>query len=62
MKVDDDNNDIPVDVTFGVHSKSAIKNTIAARNLEIAFESRFSFLPPEGSVLLRRKGNMNKLT
>ena len=43
------------DVTFDVDSKSTIKNTIAARNLEIAFENRFSFLPPGGSSLFRRK-------
>ena len=47
---------MPIDVTFDADSKSAIKNTIAARNLEIAFENRFSFLPPGGSFLLRRKG------
>ena len=53
---------IPIDVTFDVYSKSTIKNIIAARNLEISFETRFSFLPPGGSFLLRRKGDMNKLT
>ena len=47
---------IPIDVTFDADSKSAIKNTIAARNLEIALENRFSFLPTGGSFLLRRKG------
>ena len=43
-------------VPFDVDSKSGIKNTTAARNLEIAFGTRFSFLPPGGSFLLRRKG------
>ena len=55
MKVDDVTKNIPIYVTFNVDSISAIKNTIAARGLELVFENRFSFLPPGGSFLLRRK-------
>ena len=55
-KVDNDTKNIHVNLTFDVYSKSAIKNNIAVRNLDIAFENRFSILPHWGSFLLRRKG------
>ena len=60
MKVDNDTKNSPIDVTH-VDSKSAKKNTIAPRNLEIAFENMFSFLPPGGSFMFRREGRYDQI-
>ena len=47
---------------FDVDSRSAIKNTIAVRNLEMDFENRFSFLPHGGSFSSVGRRDMIKLT
>ena len=56
IKVDRDIKKIPIDATFDIKFQIRYQNIIAPRNLEIAFENRFSFLPPGGSFLFRRKG------
>ena len=62
IKVDREIKNIPIDATFDIDSKAAIKNIIAPRNVDVAFENRFSFLPSEGRFLFRRKGYLSKMT
>ena len=62
MKFDNDTKNSHIYVTVDIYSKSSIKNTTALRNLEIAFENLFSFLPPEGSFCSVGRGCMTKLT